>query len=133
MKKDDFVPYQKNFEEDVMCMLQALAIMKMVPVRPGKLAKTKFGALIGCVFVYVPPLVLDYYGFLKRSSGLVEKIEEMQNKFVGKQIRCVKAPVVHFASVRMEDVASLAPELVGDFPEFKKMILDARGFASKIW
>ena len=131
MKKDDFVPYQKNFEEDVLCMLQALAIMKMIPVRPGKLAKTKFGALVGSVFDYAPPLVIDYYGFLKRSTGLIEKVDEMRAKLVGRQLRMVKAPVVHFASVRMEDVAIRAPELVAGFPDFKKTILDARGFADK--
>ena len=130
MKKRAFEVYMASFESEVLCELHALAILKMIPVRPGKLAKTRFASLMGSTFNYIPSLVIDYYGLLKRSTGLVEKILEMKRKIQGKQLRLIKVPVIHFASVRMEDVAASAPELVAALPEFKKTILSARGFES---
>ena len=131
MELRKFRAYQKKFEGAVMGELHALAVMKMIPVRPGRLVKTRFGALIGRIFSHDKLLVIDYYGFLKKSSALVERIESERAELAGRQVRMLKALVVHFASVRMEDVARLAPQLVSDFPDFKKTILRARGFGPK--
>jgi len=126
---ENFKEYLSLFESHVLASKALFGVKEeLVPVRPGRLSRAPVGALLGSTFVLPEPLVVDYYGHLKKSSGFLVKVERAKKKYVGKQVRMVLAPVVHFATVKIEVVAKLAPELVADFPAFKKRILNTRGF-----
>jgi len=64
---------------------------------------------------------IDYYGFIKRSTGLVYGVEEMGTPVV-------LAKVVNFQSLRMQDLIQIDSKLVAFFPEYKNVILTLRGF-----
>lgn len=97
---------------------------KLVPVRDGRLIHSGFGSfLIGQVDANVP-LAVDYYGFLRKSAGFADLILSMQ----GVQVRMIEAMVVHFASIKIEDVAEIAPTFVQYFPKLKNFLLEIRGF-----
>ena len=126
---ENFKVYMHLFEKHVLLSKALLGVKnELVPVRTGRLSRTAVGGVLGSTFTWDDPLVIDYYGHLKKSSGFLLKVNEAKRKYAGKQVRMVLAPVVHFATIRMEVVARLAPQLLADFPEFKKRILTARGF-----
>jgi len=75
--------------------------------------------------------VVDYYGLMKKSAGFSVQLEEAQRFFRGKQIKSLQALVVHFAAIRLEVIAELAPTLVIDFPVFKQTVLTVRGFSKE--
>jgi hypothetical protein len=125
--RQDFLEYLNQFEVGVViCGFELDMFTKhtLVPVRPCRLAFEHFGRLLGRTFDYAFPLVIDYYGMIKKSSGFMEKIMD-----IGKyQVKMLQAPVVFFASIRIEDVAEIAPALVSGFPAFKNRLLAERGF-----
>ena len=126
-----FELYMVEFE---LCFLSAavtqgkLGRREVLPVRPGKLTRSHFGAKMGTSFQSPVSFAIDYYGLLKRSTMLFAEIQWMQDELRGRQVKAMESVVIHFASVRIEDIARLTPELVGGFPTFKKTVLDARGF-----
>ena len=79
---------------------------------------------MGVVFDHAEPAAIDYYGFIKKSSGLMAQFANSSDL----QVRAVRAPIVHFASIKVEDVSDLSPELVRDFPGFKKLLVTLREF-----
>lgn len=90
-----------------------------------KLARKNFGKRIGNVIDTDLVVVIDYYGYLKRSRGFIKKYR--RNSFPKE----VLSHVIHFASVKMEDVVALVPNNVAamlDFPRLKNEILILRGF-----
>ena len=99
-----------------------------VSSKDGKLNGSRFGQLMGTAIQTDQILLLDYYGYLKKSEGLCELIRSVRKEQPGKQFKVPDVPVVVFASIRPELVISLAPDLVEQFPHFKKFILDNRGF-----
>lgn len=130
MNRYQFKKYQLNFERKLISNgLQALAKPEMVAIRPGVMAKSKFAVLMGHAIRTDVPAAIDYYGHFKKSTGFFSVMEEFQRDHPGSQVRMMRARVVHFASIRVEDLFNFAPELVSGFPEFKLMLLKARGFA----
>jgi hypothetical protein len=126
-----FRQYLKAFENRVVIpgiIEGCFGKIEQVHVGPGKLARLPFGKRMGGYIRTNEVLVIDYYGYAKKSAGFAAKIMDMKKKYSGKQIKMVRAPVVYFASIRLEKVAKLAPDLVASFSWFKKQILDARGF-----
>lgn len=123
----DFRKYLEKFESKVVVggieggMFDKIS---MVPVRKGKLDKTTFGDTLGTQFEYDKPAAIDYYGLIKKSTGLVDQVSSNHEL----QVRAVKAPIVHFASIKIEWISDLAPDLVRDFPKFKKKIVSLRRF-----
>lgn len=97
---------------------------EFVSVRRGKLAGTLYGRMLGIQAESDLLFAVIYYGHIKLSKGLTLDLQYI----TGRQIKMVETSVVHFGSVRIEDVAVLAPDLVGDFPKFKEQILELRGF-----
>jgi len=127
MKRTDFRKYLGRFEEEVMLSgvrKGVLGQLELVAVRDGRLTASSFGKIIGTTVGTDLVLALDYYGLIKKSAGFKAKIKKMK----GKQVRLASAHVVHFASIKVEDVLDLSSALVGDFPKFKQEVLKARGF-----
>jgi len=119
--------------QDYLCALEnrvlipwaeALGRVELVPVRNGKLARTRFGKTVRTSFVSDKSLAIDYYGLFKKSSSLVEELRSLS----GKQVRMIEATTIHFAAISIEQVAKLSPELVAYFPIFKEELLRIRGF-----
>lgn len=120
-----FSQYMTLFEERVLIRMRGK--QELVPARPGRLARSGFGRKVGCFFESDRPVVINYYGHFKKSVSFVEVEGQVRDQYGG-QIRMISGEVVHFASVRIEDVARLAPDLVKWFPHFKTKVLKLRGF-----
>lgn len=128
---NSFARYIANLEERVIlegAKQGCLGKVEKVPVRNGKLSRSDFGKLVGVRLQKEEVYVVDYYGLMKKSDGFWNLVSRTREQYSGKQVKSVDALVVHFASIRIEKVAALAPDLVAGFPSFKKAVLDARGF-----
>jgi hypothetical protein len=99
---------------------------EIIPLRKKKLHDTELAAFVGPEFNYKSVLAFNYYGLFKLSSGGTEVVENCKLAFPN--IRTMKARVIHFNSVKMEHIKELAPELLNDFPDFKRLLVDLRGF-----
>ena len=86
----------------------------MVAIKDGKLDITPFGKFLGNRFVYDKVLVIDYYGLLKKSKGFLDKC----NTYTDVEIRRLKSPIIHFASIKIEDIDVLDKSLTVDFVGF---------------
>jgi hypothetical protein len=131
---EPFEDYMADLETGVLAAAVGSSLLgrrETLPVRPGKLARTGFGARIGMAFESHVSFAVDYYGHLKRSTSLLKEIEWLKEQLSGRQIKTIECIVVHFAAVRIEYVAKFSPELVSGFPMFKKAVLEARGFKTK--
>jgi len=127
MNRAEFESYMTLFEREVVAdgvTLRVLGRPELVPVRNGRLSRTMFGRVLGARVRSDEQFALDYYGLLKKSTGLIQQVETV----TGMQIKMIETTVVHFASIRIEAVASLAPNLVKEFPIFKGLVLQWRRF-----
>ncbi len=97
----------------------------MVPVKDGKLDGTPFGKFLGNRFEHEEVLVIDYYGLIKKSAGFIDKYNSFADEV---EVRRLKAHIVHFASIKIEDIVNLDKDLAIDFPGFKKYLVALRGF-----
>lgn len=122
--------YMIDFESAVITGIEqgVLGAKKMVPAYPGKLAKRRIGRTLGVEIRSDLIAVIDYYGYMKKSSGFFKQLKQIREEQVGKQLKMVEASTVHFNSVRLEVIAKIAPNLVEGFGDFKKAVLDAREF-----
>lgn len=126
-----FEEYRLEFESRVVVggIIQGvLGSAKKVRVKPGRLEKRRFGTSMGTRLETSLLCVVDYYGLMKKSEGFDYRVRQVYEAVPDRQVRAIEAPVVHFAGIRLEEVAKLAPDLVANFARFKKRILDLRGF-----
>ena len=102
----------------------------LVSVRPGKLSKTAYGQLIGDCINSEISFAIDYYGHIKKSKGLIHVINEKSLAIKGRQLKKVQSTMVHFASIKIEDIAEITkdPFIITKFSEFKKVLLMNRGY-----
>ena len=127
MKVKEFRNYLHDFEEQVIIKGIEEGVFNkemMVSARRGKLDSTKFGQLLGSQFKYSKPVVIDYYGLIKKSTGFVEKLNSVEEI----EAKAAKALVVHFASVKDAHIVKLAPDLIVGFPPFKEYLIKVRNF-----
>jgi len=96
----------------------------MVPVKNGRLDVTPFGKFLDNWFDYEGVLVIDFYGLLKKSKGFLDKCASYEDV----EIRRLLSPIVHFASIKIEDVVNLDSSLAIDFVGFKSYLVALRGF-----
>ena len=130
----EFKKYMEEFEKEVVISgvkQGRLSKVESVPVRNGRLEKEKFGRAIGTFIDSEICMVLDYYGLRKKTQGFINLLVEVREELSGGQVKSLNVPVVHFASIRVDTVETIAPDLVSGFPKFKKMILDMRGFCHR--
>jgi len=107
-----------------------LGKVEKVSLREGKLFGSRFGHHMGRVIESSEVFAVDYYGYVKKTRGFFKMVEGIASSTKG-QVKCLEVPVIHFAALRVEKIAKLAPDLVAEFPGLKKEILDARGFKHK--
>ena len=127
MKIKQFRNYLCKFEEQVIIKgLEEGAFGKtmMISAKRGRLDSTKFGQLIGTQFEYSNPLVIDYYGLIKKSTGFVKKLNSIEDL----EIKAAQALTVHFASIKDAHIVKLAPDLIVAFPPFKEYLIRVRNF-----
>jgi hypothetical protein len=127
---ESFEKYKTLFEEAVAegVYKGLLGSVKSVPVSPGKLSRRTIGTVLGEIIEVDTALVIDYYGYMKKSKGFNDLVGEVIESLSGRQVKMIEAPVVHFNAVRLEVLAKIAPDLVSGFGDFKKAVLDAREF-----
>ena len=127
---EKFKLYQKWFEAAIATAVSDKVVGKMesVPVLSGKLAKTNFGKRIGLKVDSNFVFAINYYGLFKKSNGFMSHFNETRGRLKGRQIKTISAPVVHFSSLKLEDLAKIDPNLLTQFAEYKNMILVLRGF-----
>ena len=99
---------------------------EIVPLRKTKLHFTPFANFIGSEFEFGSVLAFNYYGLFKISTGTSKVVAECRVAFPN--VRTIKAKVIHFNSIKMEHIKELAPDLLPDFPDFKRFLVDLRGF-----
>lgn len=121
------------FEENIILSGIEEGILKtnevMVPVKNGKLDNSNFGKFLGNRFIYNRVMVIDYYGLLKKSGAFIDKYKS----YTEVEVKRLKSGIIHFASIKIEDITNLDKSLAVDFPAFKNYLVHLRGFSpSKI-
>ncbi len=127
MDEKQLKQYLIDFEEQVIIQgLQAGIFGRkiMIPVKRGRLYKSEFGDFVGATFTCENAFVIDYYGLLKKSTGFAQLLKSYEDI----EVKRVRVPVAHFASIKIEHIADLAPDMVVEFPTFKKHLVKLRGF-----
>lgn len=111
----------------------ALGQYELVACRTCKSDKSRFAQAIGKILPYKMPIVIDYYGYYKKSIGFYTLVEEEKKQINNRQIKMVGSTVVHFASIKIEDINHLTDSsyLTSKFAEFKMLVLEKRGFRGK--
>lgn len=127
--------FMNQFEKNIIILGLSKGICsdkkKIVPLRTGKLDKTDFGKFIGKKFKHYGFLAIDYYGHYKLSSGILDKVKSIENTFP--DIRCIKVHVVHFSSIKIEQIENIAgKKAVSDFVEYKKKLVALRWSKEKL-
>ena len=128
------IAYIEDFEQMIAKGVKDQTFNKteIVSIRGSKLGKTKFGILLGFTIDSNTEFAIDYYGYFKRSRGFNSKITVLKKEIKAKQLKAVATIVIHFASIRIEQIAKLDASLVGGFPAFKNFILEKRGFRKNV-
>lgn len=128
MELEHFQKLVKDFEKNIIIEgvnRGRFSRKVVVSTKNCKLSRKDFGKRVGNVIDTDRVIVVDYYGYLKRSRGFIKKYR--RSSFPKE----VLTHMIHFASIKMEDVASLIPNNVHamlDFPRLKNEILILRGF-----
>jgi hypothetical protein len=94
----------------------------------GKLSEKRFGKVIGGIVDSDQVFAIDYYGHVKKSKGLLDKIKRLKPD--EKQIETI---VVYFASVKVEHLVSVFcnSAFLSKFFLAKQDILALRAFGDK--
>ncbi len=126
----DFISYRQAFEQLIVkgVLDGRLGQIQRVSISPSRLCALAFGQKMGASVMSTHDLALDYYGLMKFSLGAQMIIQDCRERYRDKQIRLIELPVVYFASIKIDDVSYLAPELAGGFADFKREVLLARNF-----
>ena len=100
--------------------------IRTIPRKEGKLSNQSFGKMMGEFIDTQRLITLDYYGFFKRSKGLLNLIKKEDAKQV-------KSFFISFASIKMEDIIFLTNDVsvIMNFPSLKNEILIHRGFIKR--
>lgn len=125
----NYLKYLQEFEQKVICKGFIIGHFnkrkeEIVPLRNSKLSKTEFGEFIGKTFNCNERLAINYYGLFKLSTEIIKAADSVKHIFG--DVRSIMSPVIHFNSIRIEDVKKIAPDLFSYYPDFKKHIIDMR-------
>lgn len=121
-----------NFEKNIVVksiIQKRFSRKEIIATKNCKLFNYDFGKMVGSIIDTEIVLIIDYYGYLKRSRGFLKKMRSKGRPFP-KELR---AYVVYFASIKMEDIAIMTSDVsvMLDFPRLKNEILILRGFRKK--
>jgi hypothetical protein len=101
---------------------------ELVSARGSKLAKTGYGRSLGNAIDSKEEFAIDYYGYIKKSRGLLDRIREERKILKASQLKSIQTKVVHFPSIKIDQIADFGAFFISGFPGFKKHILKLRGF-----
>ena len=120
----------ESFESDLVPSLLDKAPIEQVFFGTSRLAKTDFGKAVRGVIESPEVFAVDYYGLFKKSLGFeLLMIDAKQRALeLNQQVRFIRCPVVHFASITVEDVVRSWPAFLVRFPALKEQLLQLRGF-----
>ena len=132
MDKQRFKTLVEDFEKNIVVSglitgkLHHLMKRKLVSTKRGKLSNKNFGKMLGKTINTDTILVIDYYGYFKRSRGFIKMMKKNGQPYPDE----LHSNVIHFPSIRMEDIASMTHDITVmlDFPRLKNEILILRGF-----
>ena len=127
MNDNNFKEYLYAFEKSIMIPGVERDVFTKegkVAVKECKLCNTPFGEFVGTVLEYNRPMAIDYYGLIKKSTGMMDIVNGYKNI----EIKSIIVPIIHFASIKHEHISSLSPELLSMFTEFKDHLVQLRGF-----
>jgi len=132
----NFRKYLIKFENEVVLRGVEQGILgqqEFVACRICKSDKSRFAIELGRYLPYELPMVIDYYGYYKKSRGFFDLLQMKQAQIKCRQLKMISAVVVHFASIKIEEINQLtdSPYLTGKFAEFKAVVLQKRGFRGK--
>lgn len=96
----------------------------VVPLSGGKLRSTDFASFVGRSFEYSQLLAINYYGYFKLSTGIIEASSVAAKTF--KEIKAVRTPVVFFNTLKKCHVKKYDEGLKDDYRRFKDFIVDLR-------
>lgn len=136
MEKDKFQTLIKNFERNIVIegirrkRFPHIVKNKSVPTKNCKLSNKEFGKIIGRKIDTNMILVIDYYGYFKKSRGFIEEVWKYRPNYPQE----LRTMIVHFPSIRMEDIAVMTDDVAVmlDFPRLKNEILILRGFRKRL-
>jgi len=115
--------YLNQFERKILLPLYESGDLSLkpepVPLRAGKLKKSLFADFVGTSFEYPHILSFNYYGLFKPSTTLLQTTPP-------KGMNTIKAPVIHFSSIKIEHIEKHHRELLLDFVSFKKFLVALR-------
>jgi hypothetical protein len=124
-----FQNFLSIFEDMVSEMVSSGLIGTMTELtrRAGKnSASTEFRSLLGSDIESNIVFAVDYYGYIKRSTALTRLFETMQERTLPSQVKAMNVPMVFFNSIPVQLVASLYPEWLSVFEEFKSFMVSQR-------
>lgn len=127
----DFSGYRDRFERDIIERGLELGVFNTrgpVSVHRSRMAYTALAKKLGPSIKTYKIFAIDYYGYIKKSVGFIDSLHVQIGVLSGKQIKSIRVPIIHFASIKMEDIAEINQDMLKEFPKFKKTILKLRGF-----
>ncbi len=118
--------YLQKFEKEVLIKIFETNFTRLPEPVPfnQKITKTKFGFFLDSSFDYNEVLAFDYYGLFKLSKGILKVKSRYSKTFPS--IKIINAPVIHFSSIKKEQVQLLAPHLYKGFNDFKNYLVKLR-------
>lgn len=136
MGKLNFLNYLRQFEIEVICKGATQGVIgkvRLVNAREGKFSCTRYARFLGDQVDSDTPLVIDYYGYQKRSRGFIRLVQEEKESIRNRQVKCIQTTLVFFASLKIEEIGEITSDqyLKSGFSEFKKTILYWRGFEKR--
>lgn len=128
MDDSEFVKLVEVFERDIIVKgvrSRKLGKRDKVSSKNCKLSRKPFGAVMGAEVDSDESIVIDYYGYQKKSRGFNKAVLSDN----GDQ-KLFAARLVHFASIRIQDLVIITghANLILLFPSIKNEILIRRGF-----
>lgn len=130
-----FAQYRDLLEDQVISpavLRHFIGREELISLNPSRLAHTNFARLLGdTISASDVSYVLDYYGYKKPSRAFNTIVKGLREELKNKQIKRIKGVIAHFSSLRLETVIHYDPRLSEDFGEFKRILLDVRGFPHK--
>lgn len=132
MRKNELKTLVEVFENQVIIKGLEMGVFERsfdISIRDDKLTRTHFGASMGGSIDTDQILVIDYYGYSKKSTGFIELAK--RRKEVDEEVKMLESNVVFFASIKIEHIVKINradPHLLVLFTKLKDEILVRRGF-----
>jgi len=129
----NFKKYLSRFEKSIVVKgftIGVLGTSQFVSVKNSPINSSTFAYKMGKLLNCEEVLALDYYGYFKKSKGFYLKVKKEREQLGGRQLKMVKSAVIHFNSIKMEDLLKITEDsyLLSNFAEFKCKVLKKRGF-----